>query len=597
MRAVGWDERLKLGEHTDFFLRGKAAGLVCGVRGVRPLMGAKTISAAVRTGLCIAVLSAWAACSDDPPSDDEGSGGTSGSAGRAGSASGKGGSAPSAGGMSAAGSSGSSAQRAGRSGSDMTSGRGAPSGGAAAGGAGAAGTFVPPEECSTAADCDDDDPCTDQACGSDGECEYTNNEATCDDGDECTTDDVCSAGVCSGAPACGGGCDCAEPAITPVAAGFGHTCARKSDGLIRCWGDNYVGETGYGPGEPTGEDIDVGRPVLQLALGSHHSCALLQGGAVRCWGNIGRGRLGYGNTESIGDDPGEVAASGGDLDLGGEAMSLDASTEHSCAALVDGTVRCWGGGAANLGYGDGDTADVGNMITPAERGVVDVGGRAVQIAAGEHNTCALLANGDVRCWGVANGLGAPSLFPIGDDESPGSVPPLDLGGAATQIGVGDWHACALLEDKTVRCWGRGEYGELGYGDTETVGDDETPRAKGAVDVGGPVIQIAVGFDHTCALLEDRSVRCWGKAEWGRLGYGNVDNIGDDETPGSLPEGVDVGGEVEYLSAGGVHNCALLTSGALRCWGEGSTGTLGYESTDDIGDDEVPSSAGDVPWFD
>lgn len=332
-------------------------------------------------------------------------------------------------------------------------------------------------------------------------------------------------------------------------------------------------------------------------MGGFHSCALLQGGAVRCWGGAGYGRLGYGNTENIGDGPGETPASAGDVDLGGEAISVDVSSDHSCAALRDGTVRCWGRGGAKLGYGDGDVDDVGRVITPAQRGVVDVGGQVVQIAAGNDNTCALLANGAVRCWGASSGLGTKSLFSIGAYEAPGSVPPVDLGGAATQIGVGSGHACALLEDKTVRCWGRAESGKLGYGELAIVGDDETPREKGPVDVGGPVIQIAVGSEHTCALLEDRTVRCWGEADLGRLGYGNVEDIGDDETPGSLPGPVDVGGEVEFISAGGGHTCATLTSGALRCWGVGSSGALGYATNEDIGDDETRASAGDVPWLD
>jgi alpha-tubulin suppressor-like RCC1 family protein len=385
--------------------------------------------------------------------------------------------------------------------------------------------------------------------------------------------------------------------VTPVTAGWGHTCARKTDGAIRCWGDNTSWELGYPPDSSQTGDVDVGKEVLELSLGGAYSCALLQDGAVRCWGSNGSGQLGYGTADSVGDDPGETPATAGDVNLGGSAVHIDSSSEHSCAALVDGTVRCWGDGGAKLGYGDGDLNEVGLSQTPAERGVVDVGGRAVQVAAGGEHSCALLDDGTVRCWGPPALLGTLAELSVGGRTPPSSGPVVDLGGKAIQITAGGGHTCALLEDKTVRCWGVVGNGQLGYGDLEPVGDDETPAEKGPVDVGGPVVQISAGQYHTCAVLEGGSVRCWGRASEGQLGYGNLEDIGDDETPGSLPEPVDVGGEVSYVSAGGSHTCAVLMNGAIRCWGSNQLGALGYADADDIGDNESPASAGDVPWLD
>jgi hypothetical protein len=84
----------------------------------------------------------------------------------------------------------------------------------------------------------------------------------------------------------------------------------------------------------------------------------------------------------------------------------------------------------------------------------------------------------------------------------------------------------------VRCWGR--HIALGYANTEDIGDDETPASAGDVDVGGPVIEVAVGGDgggdHTCALLVGGRVRCWGYGNTGNLGYANSQSIGDDESP-------------------------------------------------------------------
>jgi len=74
--------------------------------------------------------------------------------------------------------------------------------------------------------------------------------------------------------------------------------------------------------------------------------------------------------------------------------------------------------------------------------------------------------------------------------------------AVSAVTAGTVHMCALLTTGKVRCWGRSESGELGYGNKDTVGDDETPASVGDVDVGGPAQQIAVSSAHTCALLDD-----------------------------------------------------------------------------------------------
>jgi len=156
------------------------------------------------------------------------------------------------------------------------------------------------------------------------------------------------------------------------------------------------------------------------------------------------------------------------------------------------------------------------------------------ISAGNGHTCAALDDGSVRCWGYAgNGrLGYADQKDIGDNEPPGSAGPVQLGGAARAISVGDAHSCAILDDGSVRCWGYGEGGRLGYGNQNDIGDDETPSAAGAVDLGPgrSAVAISAGGRHTCAQLDDGSVRCWGEGFAGRLGYCNEQSIGDDETP-------------------------------------------------------------------
>jgi cysteine-rich repeat protein len=459
--------------------------------------------------------------------------------------------------------------------------------------------------------CDGD--CTFAWCG-DGTHNATAGEAcddgNADDGDWCLATcerASCEDGLRNGdeeAVDCGGHCDACLTPEPMVVTGANHTCALLESGAVRCWGESWSGQLGYGNDDIIGDDetpatagdVDVGGRVVRLAAGADHTCALLDTGAVRCWGAGRRGRLGYGNEDTIGDD--ESPATAGDVNVGGRVVQIAAGGDHTCALLAQGAVRCWGNGrAGRLGYGN--TKTIGDNETPATAGNVDVGGRVVQLAAGGRHTCALLEGGTVRCWGRGEHgrLGYGNEDEIGDDEAPATAGDVNVGGRVVQLAAGGAHTCALLEGGTVRCWGRGEHGQLGYGNRETIGDDEAPATAGDVDVGGLVVQLTAGDAHTCALLETGKLRCWGEGEYGRLGHGfddhsEVDDIGNNETPAEAGD-VDVGRHVVQVAAGGAHTCALLETGAVRCWGAGWSGQLGYGNTNAIGDGEPPLTAGDV----
>jgi cysteine-rich repeat protein len=435
--------------------------------------------------------------------------------------------------------------------------------------------------------------------------------SACVDIDECS--DAASPcdehAVCSNVPgsfecACergysGNGRTCSA-SIRAVAGGSHHTCVAFASGSVRCWGLGTEGALGYGNADHIGDDetaadagdVEVGGIVRSIAAGWWFTCAVLDTGAVRCWGYGVNGKLGYGNTESVGDD--EVPAEVGEVDVGGKVRQVVAGGNHTCALLENGAVRCWGGAgnSAELGYGNG--AKIGDDEAPASAGDVDVGGPVVQLAAGFGHTCALLTGGAVRCWGRADKgqLGYGNKNDVGDDEVPAAAGNVDVGGAVVQIAAGAEQTCAVLATGGVRCWGYGAQGRLGYGDTNNLGDDETPGAVGDIDVGGKVTQIATGFAHTCALMTTGNVRCWGYGIWGQHGHGHTNDIGDDETPSSAGD-VDLGGKVRKLAIGDNHTCAHMTTGALRCWGDGS-GKLGYGNETIVGDDETPASAGDVP---
>ena len=392
-------------------------------------------------------------------------------------------------------------------------------------------------------------------------------------------------------------------AVSAVAAGYAHTCALLTTGAVRCWGAGFYGQLGYGNFNHVGDDetpasvgdVAVGGLVKQIAAGVFHTCGLLTTGAVRCWGYGFYGQLGYGSTRSIGGN--ETPASAGDVAVGGTVQQIATGGYYTCALLTTGAVRCWGhGGAGELGYGNFN--HIGDDETPASAGDIAVGGTVQQIVAGlGGHTCALLTTGAVRCWGLGDDgqLGYGNTNAIGDDETPASAGDVAVGGPVRQIVAGGYHTCALLATGAVRCWGADSYGQLGYGNTNTIGGNETPASVGDVVVGGTVQQIAAGAYHTCALLTTGVVRCWGLGGEGQLGYGNTNTIGDNETPASVGD-VAVGGPVQQLTAGLYHTCALLATGAVRCWGGGFDGELGYGNTNNIGDNETPASVGDVPIF-
>ncbi len=394
-------------------------------------------------------------------------------------------------------------------------------------------------------------------------------------------------------------------------AGDAHTCAILDTGQVRCWGYGSSGRLGYGntadigdneaPGSVGPVDLGAGRTALAMSVGFAHTCAILDTGQVRCWGAGTAGRLGYGNTDDIGDN--ETAGSVGPVDLGAgrTAVAIAAGNLHNCAILDTGQVRCWGeGSSGQLGYGSSDT--IGDNETPGSVGPVDLGaGRTgVAISAGGAHTCAILDTGQVRCWGEGGfgRLGYGGTDTIGDNETPGSVGPVDLGAGRTAVAIsaGSAHTCAILDTGPVRCWGYGGFGQLGYGNTDDIGNDETPGSVGPVDLGAgrTAAAIAAGSFHTCAILDTGQVRCWGYGVDGELGYGNTDHIGNDETPGSVgPVDLGAGRTAVAIAAGSAHTCAILDTGQVRCWGRGDSGQLGYGNTDDIGDNESPGAFGPV----
>lgn len=442
----------------------------------------------------------------------------------------------------------------------------------------------------------------------------------CDDGDDDPLD----------------GC---TPACTPtraIALGIGpisyHTCVLLPDGGARCWGYNPQGQLGGAPGENIGDDEFVyWHPALAapgkngtrfdaIAGGERHACALTSEDHVFCWGSQIEGRTGDGHYSDCSqpntcktDYNMDTLLLFGSLgpaeyvDFGFiNPLQLAVGQAHACVATEDGDVRCWGQNVqGQLGLGH-DTC-VGTTCIP-DIVAVELGsipGPVVQLAAGGYHTCVRFdaPSDNVQCWGrgVEGQLGYGNTKNVGDGEmdspDPAIVGPLQLGGQAIDLATGNGFTCVVLDTGSVRCWGENENGQLGQGNATDLGNksDSTPNKIPDIALDRGVRKIRCGNQHVCALNVDDTVTCWGLGLYGALGYGNQNDV---SSPGDVGI-VDVGAPVLDIALGEQHTCVLLKDTTeIRCWGDGTSGQLGYGDAENIGDDpgETPASAGNVPFY-
>jgi hypothetical protein len=279
-----------------------------------------------------------------------------------------------------------------------------------------------------------------------------------------------------------------EP-ISAIAVSIQHACSVHVDGDVSCWGANGAAETGTdsapagtcsvvvtdgGSGEtpcqPHPTRVADIENVTALQLGDARSCALTAEGTVQCWGLPVRG-------------PEWLAQQSG-------VASIAMGNQAACALFADGHWGCSGGQLLTLR----DWTDV----------------TAVAMSQDTELACVLRSGGRVDCWGSnasgQRGIGnTDPMIPLPDD-------PPALAANATQLAVGESHACALMMDGTVLCWGRNAYGELGV----PVGDSArcpggpcqtTPQLVAGLPA---AVAIAAGGTTTCAVTAASEVHCWGE---------------------------------------------------------------------------------------
>ena len=398
-------------------------------------------------------------------------------------------------------------------------------------------------------------------------------------------------------------------------AGDAHTCVVLDGGELKCFGANTAGQIGSGGtvalGDATSEmgdalaavSLGAGRSVRAVSAGNLHTCAVLDNASVKCFGEGDNGRLGYGATTDIG----RTTASMGDglpavdLGTGRTAKLLATGAAHTCVVLDNDAVKCWGlNDDGQLGLGDtnarGDGAGEMGDALPAVSLGLSAGVRVVAIAAGDAHSCVLLSSGAVQCWGAGgNGrLGSGNENSRGDEagEMGASLPNVDLGAGRTAkaISVGAAHTCVIRDLNDVVCWGVGGEGQLGIGSRIDIGDGAGEMGAGLTAVplgaGRTAVAVSAGATHTCAVLNNNTVKCWGGGANGRLGTGNQNDRGDqpDELGDNLAAiNLAASRTARAVVAGVAHTCVVLDTWALKCFGLGSSGRLGSGSTSTLGD--------------
>ena len=374
--------------------------------------------------------------------------------------------------------------------------------------------------------------------------------------------------------------------VTALSASSYHTCAVR-EGRVRCWGDNR-NASAQRAGRSTTTDIAGLDKVTAVAAGSEFTCALREDNNVRsvhCWG---RSR-----------DPrnpvfGPVAVSG----LQG-VTAIAARGRQACAVLEGGTVRCWA-------WGDWGLRDFSRDTTPLGTPTVVEGLRDVtELTMSREHTCARLLDDSVRCWGKNSfgQLGVPDR-PTPGLETPVCVPGCETSAPTMSTTCG--FTCVDTQTNNAHCGACDNrctdgkvcmagmcrvpltctVGQTNCTPTGCVDSQTDPRHCGNCMTACPVGQlcragvcsaatatrIAAGGGHTCVITDANEVKCWGNDTEGQRGDG-------ERQSGELCSGPELAaGTPVEIAAGAAHTCVRMMGGTVHCWGSNSSGQLGNGST-------------------
>ena len=240
-----------------------------------------------------------------------------------------------------------------------------------------------------------------------------------------------------------------------------------------------------------------------------------------------------------------------------DAVQLAGGLDFHCALRAGGTVVCWGRNSQGR-LGDGTTLWRPRPVTVVN--IADV----VAITAGQNFACALRADESVSCWGT-NERRELSAAARGLSYSPRPVQVFPTASGVQEVAAGQFHACVRFASGRVSCWGENADGQVGVGTFDSPIADPT-------DVGlEGVVSLVSGGYHVCVLRSAGEVVCWGANSGGQLGDGSA--LDRSAPPDTAVPGL----SARALALGGVHSCAITSSGQVACWGQNDFGQLGSGS--------------------
>lgn len=393
----------------------------------------------------------------------------------------------------------------------------------------------------------------------------------CADGfDDCDADVGCELDVTSDIEHCG---DCSTTCNTyceegacndPIAVspGYAHTCAILANGSVWCWGFNSKGQLGNNSTVDSWEPVEVlsgavasqidanGRYMPNVAAQNHVAqSCALVGQNMMCWGDNEFGQLGMNDT-----NPRLVPTN---VPLNGmNVTQIAVGGSHTCALIANGDLYCWGRNSSGQ-LGTGNTTDLhmyDNLLGPITNGPW------LHVSAGSAHTCAVRTGNQIYCWGsdfreaLGNGASGNSLTPqlvVGPNEN------MNM----THVACGRHFTCGWGAAGAI-CWGDNGAGQLG--------DDSTINRNSATVLDLPNVDfIGPGHYHTGGIAAGQ-LYMWGENANNQLGDGTILDAHVPE-PSSLTNATDV-------ACSEHHSCAVTTDNGLFCWGANDYGALGDGTT-------------------
>ncbi|WP_376695728.1 RCC1 domain-containing protein [Wenzhouxiangella sp. EGI_FJ10305] len=332
--------------------------------------------------------------------------------------------------------------------------------------------------------------------------------------------------------------------------------------------------------------------VVDIAAGTDHACAALDDGSAWCWGVRSSGSLGDGILGSSDRVYGAVQV---EVDDGGNnggpltgAIGVAASDDFGCALDSDGQVWCWGANSDGQ-LGNGSNADTTRAVAVI-KGTGSPLDSAEQVSTGENHACAVDADGSVWCWGW-NGRGQLGIGNTISQSRAQQVVGESAGilSGIVQVTTGREHTCAATKDGDAWCWGQGNAGQLGNGESGFDASSSIPvriRRNEANSLTN-VFNVSAFDSSTCAVVSDGGQNqgyCWGSASSGRLGNGEFSGNFVFPQQIRIADGTADGGPLDQLhsigqaggggTGSGDHACAARKDGSAWCWGSGDVGQLG-----------------------